>query len=251
MTGRLTILGLGPFGPDQTTPEAATALSEADEVFGYATYLARVTPRAGQKLHASDNREEIDRARAALVAASQGHRVVVVSSGDPGVFAMASAVFEAIDTGEPAWRSLDVVVLPGVTAMLAAAARFGAPFGHDFCAINLSDNLKPWSLVEQRLAAAAGAGFAIALYNPVSKARPSQLTAAFRLLSSHLAPETLVMFARAVGDKVHEHLQVSTLREAPEQQADMRTIVLIGTASTRSIERPSGRPFIYTLRHAL
>ena len=250
MTGRLTIVGLGPFGPGQTTPEASAALDAADELWGYATYLARVPERAGQARHASDNREEIARARAALAAARDGKRVAIVSSGDPGVFAMAAAVFEAIEHGDPAWRALDVVVLPGVTAMLAVAARLGAPLGHDFCAINLSDNLKPWATIERRLVAAAEAGFAIALYNPVSMARPTQLGAAFGLLARVLAPETIVIVARAVGDSDGERLVVTTLGQAPSVAADMRTLVMIGTAETRAIERPEGLPFVYTPRRA-
>ena len=143
MSGRLCIAGLGPGADDLITPEVQRALSEATDVVGYASYVARIAPRDGLTLHASDNRVEMERARHALTLAAAGQRVVIVSSGDPGVFAMASAVFEALEAGPPDWRSLDIRVLPGVTAMLAAAARAGAPLGHDFCVLNLSDNLKP------------------------------------------------------------------------------------------------------------
>ena len=155
-------------------------------------------PRPGQRRHASDNRVELDRARLALDLAAQGRRVAVVSGGDPGVFAMAAAVFEAVD-GEPAWRASPITVEPGITAMLAAAARVGAPLGGDFCAISLSDNLKPWAVIERRLQAALAADFVIALYNPISSARPWQLGAALELAAAARGPETPIVFARAVG----------------------------------------------------
>src|SRR6202035_635085 len=151
MTGWLAIAGLGPGAAQLVTPEVTQALAEATDLVGYAPYVARVPARAGLTCHGSDNREELDRARLALRLAAKGKRVVVVSSGDPGVFAMAAAVFEAVDAGDPLWRELDIRVLPGISAMFAAAARIGAPLGHDFCAINLSDNLKPWELIERRL----------------------------------------------------------------------------------------------------
>ncbi len=173
----------------------------------------------------------------------------MVSSGDPGVFAMAAAVFEAVDGGDPAWRDLDIRVLPGISAMFAAAARIGAPLGHDFCAINLSDNLKPWELIERRLRLAAQADFVIALYNPLSKARPWQLGRALDLLREEL-PETVpVVFASAVSD-VKEAIETMTLRDARAERADMRTLVLIGSSRTRLIARGNGRPFVYTPRSA-
>ena len=182
MTGWLAIAGLGPGNAALVTPEVSAALAEATDVIGYIPYVARVAARDGLTLHASDNRVEIDRARHALDLASQGRRVVVVSSGDPGVFAMAAAVFEALEAGPQDWCAIDIRVLPGITAMLAASARAGAPLGHDFCAINLSDNLKPWALIERRVALAAEADFAIAFYNPRSKARPDGLVRAFEIL---------------------------------------------------------------------
>ncbi|RZM30897.1 MAG: precorrin-3B C(17)-methyltransferase, partial [Sphingomonas sp.] len=170
MTGWLAIAGLGPGDEALVTPEVTAALAEATDVIGYIPYVARVAPREGLTLHPTDNRVELDRATHALQLAAQGHRVVVVSSGDPGVFAMAAAVFEALEAGPPEWRDIDIRVLPGITAMLAASARAGAPLGHDFCAINLSDNLKPWGVIERRVRLAAEADFAIAFYNPRSKA---------------------------------------------------------------------------------
>src|SRR6201994_3736494 len=171
MSGTLTIAGLGPGDAALVTPEVSAALADATDVLGYAPYVARVPVRDGLRLHPSDNRMELQRAGEALKLAAEGHSVVIVSSGDPGVFAMAAAVFEALEA-KPELQDLSIRVLPGVTAMLAAAARAGAPLGHDFCAINLSDNLKPWPVIEQRLRLAAPAGFSIAPENPRS-ARPA------------------------------------------------------------------------------
>ena len=175
MSGRLTIIGLGPGDDRYLTGEADDALVVAEALYGYRAYLDRVPVRDGQTRHASDNREEGARATAALRHAAEGAEVALVSGGDPGVFAMAASVCEEIEAGPQAWRKLDVKIVPGITAMLAVAARAGAPLGHDFCAISLSDNLKPWELIVKRLDAAAGAGFVMALYNPVSQARPWQL----------------------------------------------------------------------------
>ena len=162
--GTLVIAGLGPGHDALITPEVTKALAVATDVIGYIPYVARIPPRPGLNLIASDNRVELERAQHALQLAVEGRRVVVVSSGDPGVFAMASAVFEALEAGPAPWRDLDIRVLPGITAMLAAAARCGAPLGHDFCAINLSDNLKPWALIEKRLRLAVEADFAMGFY---------------------------------------------------------------------------------------
>ena len=245
--GSLRVLGLGPGGPDQLTDEARAALARAEHVLGYHTYLARLPALEGKVLHGSDNGDELSRARHALELAAQGAHVAVVSGGDPGVFGMAAAVFEALDDAPEAQRALDVAVLPGVTAMLAAAARLGAPLGNDFCAINLSDNLKPWSVIERRLELAAQAGFVIALYNPASRARPSQVHAAFERLRAHRAASAPVAFATAVG-RADEELLLTTLGEADPAQADMRTLVVIGSEATRRIERPSGRAWLYTPR---
>jgi precorrin-3B C17-methyltransferase len=249
MTGSLYVVGLGPGAAELQTPQAFSALAEATDIVGYATYVARVPERAGQVRHITDNREELVRARHALSLAASGRRVAVVSSGDAGVFAMASAVFEAIEHGESAWRALDVEVIPGISAMFAAAARIGAPLGHDFCAISLSDNLKPWDVVLARLHAAAAAGFVIALYNPLSKARPWQLGAAFDLLRILLPPTTDIVFATAVS-RPDEQIHVATLAEADPARADMRTLVLIGSAATRRIVRDNGGVWLYAPRGA-
>ena len=247
MTGWLAIAGLGPGSDALVTPEVSAALSEATDVVGYIPYVRRVAPRDGLTLHETDNREELARARHALGLAAAGRRVVVVSSGDPGVFAMASAVFEALEAGPPAWRALNIRVLPGVTAMLAAAARAGAPLGHDFCAINLSDNLKPWAVIERRLRLAVAADFAIALYNPRSASRPEGFARAIGLLRAICEPGRILIFARAISTP-EEALRVSSLAEATPTMADMRTVVLIGSSATRMIRR-DGAPFVYTPRH--
>jgi precorrin-3B C17-methyltransferase len=249
MSGWLAIAGMGPGAAQLITPEVTEALAEATDLIGYSAYVARVPARADLTRHASDNREELDRARLALRLAAQGKRVVVVSSGDPGVFAMAAAVFEAVDAGDPAWRDLDIRVLPGISAMFAAAARIGAPLGHDFCAINLSNNLKPWDLIERRLRLAAQADFVIALYNPLSSARPWQLGRALELLREELPGSVPVVFASAVSD-AREAIDTVTLRDAVASRANMRTLVLIGSSQTRLIARAGGNIFVYTPRSA-
>jgi precorrin-3B C17-methyltransferase len=249
VSGRLTVVGLGPGDPRYLTAEAEAALAAAEAVYGYGPYLDRVPLRPGQSRHASDNREELARAGAALDHASRGGDVAMVSGGDPGVFAMAAAVCEAIEAGPPAWRAVDFSVVPGITAMLAVAARAGAPLGLDFCAISLSDNLKPWALIERRLAAAAGAGFVIALYNPVSKARPSQLASAFETLARTLPAATPVIFGRAVG-RDGERISVVDLAQAADEPADMATLVIVGSEATRVVARPGRAPLVYTPRAA-
>lgn len=245
--GSLRVVGIGPGDAAWLTPEAERALARAEHLVGYQTYLERLAPRAGIELHGSGNGDELERARHALSLAEAGARVALVSGGDAGVFGMAAALFEAIEQGPAAWRALDIEVLPGVTAMLAAAARLGAPLGNDFCAINLSDNLKPWATIEKRLALAAQAGFVIALYNPRSRARPHQARAAFELLCRYRAPTAPVAFARAIG-RAGESLHVTTLEQAEPERADMQTLVLVGTPATRRIERAGGAPWLYTPR---
>ena len=248
MTGSLAVIGLGPGDPRYLTAAAAEALAGATDLVGYHAYLDRVPERPGQARHGSDNRVEIDRAALALRLAAEGRRVAVVSGGDPGVFAMAAAVFEALEEGPKDWRSLDIAVEPGVTAMLAAAARAGAPLGGDFCAISLSDNLKPWEVVAKRLEAAFSADFAVALYNPISKARPWQLDAALRLARKIQPAGTPVILARAVG-RPDESLKILRLDEAEGRMADMATMLIIGASTTRLIAREGAEPLVYTPRY--
>lgn len=244
--GWLTIVGTGPGSPQWMTPETADVVAQATDLVGYITYLDRL-PDTGQRRHASDNREELARAGHALDLAAEGHRVVLVSGGDPGVFAMAAAVYEALDTAADArWRGVPVQVVPSVSAMQAVAARAGAPLGNDFCAISLSDNLKPWSLVLKRLRLAAEADFAMALYNPTSRARPWQLGEALATVREQRAGATPVILGSAVG-RADERLTVTTLDEADLSQADMRTLVIIGASTTRVIARADG-PYVYTPR---
>jgi len=250
MSGHLAVVGLGPGDARYLTAEAEDALSGAQALYGYGPYLDRVPPRQHQSRHASDNREERARAAAALDHAARGARVAVVSGGDPGVFAMAAAVCEQIETGPEISRRVEVTIVPGITAMLAVAARIGAPLGHDFCALSLSDNLKPWDLIERRLDAAAGAGFVIALYNPVSRGRPWQLGAAIERLRRHLPDLTPVVFGRAVG-RPDEAVNVMTLDAARAAPADMATLVIVGSRETRVIARPGLPPLVYTPRAAV
>ncbi len=248
MTGSLVIVGLGPGAQELMTPAAAAELARATHLVGYGPYLDRIpVVGADQVRHPSDNRIEVERARHALALAAEGHRVAVVSAGDPGVFAMASAVFEAIETGAPGWRAIPIRVEPGVTAMLAAAAHAGAPLGGDFCAISLSDNLKSWATIERRLRAAAEADFVIALYNPASKARPHQLGRAFAVLREAKSPDTIVLFVRAAGTEQVARV-TTTLAAADPALADMRTLVIVGASTTRLIARDSLAPWVYTPR---
>jgi precorrin-3B C17-methyltransferase len=247
MTGKLFIVGLGP-GPEcWLVPEARDALAQADALIGYKPYTDRVEARAGLERFSSDNRVELDRARHALELARAGRKVAVVSGGDAGVFGMAAAIFEAVEQGDPAWRELDIRVVPGISAAMAAAARLGAPLGHDFCVMSLSDNLKPWETVAKRLVAAAQADFVIALYNPASKARPRQIFEAFELLRAHKVGATPVAFARAVG-RPDERIIVTDLAQADPGLVDMATLVLIGSSETRFIASPNGARWLLTPR---
>jgi precorrin-3B C17-methyltransferase len=245
--GWIAVVGIGPGAANWITPEAQAALSEATDLVGYHTYLNRVPVRPGQRRYGSDNKVEADRARHALALAAAGRRVCVVSSGDPGIFAMASAVLECVEHGPAAWHALDIRIIPGVSAMQAAASRVGAPLGHDFCVISLSDRLKPWEIVARRLEAAASADFAIAIYNPISSERQWQLAEARSIVSRHRGAETPVVLARSVGRSC-EQILITDLQRFNPSQADMQTIILIGSSTTRVIDLPNARQMIYTPR---
>jgi precorrin-3B C17-methyltransferase len=247
VSGHLAVVGIGPGDARCLTAEAQSAIAAAQALYGYAPYLDRLSLAQGQARHASDNREENARAAAALRHAAAGARVAVVSGGDPGVFAMAAAVCAEIDRGPQEWREIGLTIVPGITAMLAVAARVGAPLGHDFCAISLSDNLKPWETIERRLDAVAQAGFVLALYNPASRARGWQLGAAFECLRKLLPGQTVVVFGRAVG-RSDETVIVTTLAEADPGMADMATLVIVGSRETRVIPRSGRPPLVYTPR---
>jgi precorrin-2 C20-methyltransferase / precorrin-3B C17-methyltransferase len=241
--GEVAVVGLGPAGPEWLTPEAHATLSAADDLIGYGTYLDRVPVRTGQRRHPSDNRHEGERARHALELAAAGSRVAVVSSGDPGIFAMASAVLEAVADGG---KEVDVRVVPGMSAMQAAAARVGAPLGHDFCVISLSDNLKPWEVIERRLDAVCAADLALAIYNPASRSRGEQLGRACNVLLRHRTPQTPVVVARDVGGP-EEAVSVTALGDLGDAHVDMRTLLIVGSSTTRVV--PNGAvPHVYTPR---
>ncbi|NIE64531.1 precorrin-3B C(17)-methyltransferase [Burkholderia sp. Ax-1719] len=236
--GRLTVLGLGPGRADLLTPMARAALDEASDIVGYATYVEMAGPlRPGQVRHATDNREELQRARHAFELACEGRRVAVVSSGDPGVFAMAAAVLEALEGAEDSrWRRVELRIVPGVSAALATAAQAGAPLGHDFCMLSLSDNLKPWAVIEKRLHHAALADLVMAFYNPISRARPWQLDRALEIVRAVRAPETRVVLGRDVG-RPGETLRATTLGALQSDDVDMRTMVIVGSSATRGFMR--------------
>ncbi|MBB4286070.1 precorrin-3B C(17)-methyltransferase [Roseospira goensis] len=252
--GHLAVVGLGPGGADLLAPAARAALRRADHWIGYETYIRMAerlagVSRPGQALHATDNREELDRARHALTLAAAGARVAVISSGDPGVFAMAAAVMETLhEAADPSWQGVDLEMVPGITAAQAAAARVGAPLGHDFCVLSLSDNLKPFAVILERLDHAARADLALALYNPISRARPWQLGQALERLRAIRGPETPVVLARDVARR-GETVRVTTLGTVRPEDADMRTVILVGSSATQTFSRPlDGGAWVYSPR---
>ncbi|RMR61653.1 precorrin-3B C(17)-methyltransferase [Pseudomonas cichorii] len=247
--GRLAVIGLGPGAAEFMVPAVKAELARANDVLGYETYVRMAGPfRPDQVLHCTDNREEMLRARHAFELAAQGRSVVVVSSGDPGVFAMASAVLEALhESTNPQWHAVELEILPGVSASLATAAQAGAPLGHDFCVMSLSDNLKPWDVIEKRLDLASQADLALAFYNPISRSRPWQLGRALEIVRQHRTPETPVTLGRDIC-RPGQTLRVITLGELTPEQVDMRTMVLIGSSTTCTFARPNGEQWVYTPR---
>ena len=243
--GEVVVVGLGPAGRDWLTPEVQAELAAADELVGYTGYLDRVPVNPRQRRHASDNQVESERAAFALDLAKRGSRVAVVSSGDPGVFAMASAVLEM--AGEDQWRDVEVRICPGLTAAQAVASRVGAPLGHDFCVLSLSDRLKPWEVIAERLAAVARADLVLAIYNPASKSRTWQVEKARGLLLEHRSPDTPVVIGRDVGGP-SETVRVLRLADLDPRQIDMRCLLIVGSSQTRVRYRPDGRPTVYTPR---
>ena len=246
MKGTLTIVGLGPGAAELVTPAVTEALNDATDIVGYSKYIDRIKHAIGKSFHRSDNREEIDRAELSINLALGGKKVVVVSSGDPGVFAMASAIFEVVDKKSLSRDDLPILVLPGITALLAASARLGAPIGHDFCVINLSDNLKSWDVLESRVIAAAKADFVIAFYNPRSKSRENQLSEIYDILRKNCESDRLVIYANSVSTEA-ESIFETTLSEADASLVSMKTLVIIGSSSTKKI-RNTG--YIYTPRYS-
>ncbi|QIK07812.1 precorrin-2 C(20)-methyltransferase [Streptomyces sp. ID38640] len=243
--GEVVVVGTGPAGPLWLTPESRGALAAAEDLVGYTTYLDRVPPRPGQRRHASDNKVESERAELALDLARRGRKVAVVSGGDPGIFAMATAVLEV--ACQAPYRDIPVRVLPGVTAANAAAARAGAPLGHDYAVISLSDRLKPWEVIAERLHAAAGADLALALYNPGSRSRTWQVGKARELLLEHRAPDTPVILARDIGGP-EESVRTVHLADLDPHQVDMRTLLIVGSSQTQAVRRDDGTQVVWTPR---
>jgi precorrin-2 C20-methyltransferase/precorrin-3B C17-methyltransferase len=244
--GRVDVVGLGPGGRDWLIPQAAAVLAAADDIVGYGPYVDRVLPNPRQRRHGSDNRAEAQRAEFALDLATRGRRVAVVSSGDPGVFAMASVVLEAA-AGDARFAAVPVAVVPGITAAQAVASLAGAPLGHDYVVLSLSDRLKPWDVIARRLAAAAEGDFAIAIYNPASRSRRQQLVDARDLLLSHRSADTPVVVGRAVGTD-EQSVTVTTLGEFDPEQVDMRCLVIVGSSQSRVVRDASGVARVITPR---
>lgn len=247
--GRLAVIGLGPGSAELMVPAVKAELARANDVLGYETYVRMAGPfRADQIMHCTDNREEMQRARHAFELAALGRSVVVVSSGDPGVFAMAAAVLEALhESADSNWHNVDLVILPGVSASLATAAQAGAPLGHDFCVLSLSDNLKPWAIIEKRLDLAAQADLALAFYNPISRSRPWQLGRALEIVRQHRTADTPVVLGRDIG-RPGQTLRTTKLGQLTPEQVDMRTMVLIGSSTTCVFPRAEGGEWVYTPR---
>jgi cobalt-precorrin 5A hydrolase/precorrin-3B C17-methyltransferase len=248
--GRLAVVGLGPGDATLRTPEATGRLAAATDLVGYGPYLRQVgSIGEHQTSHSFPNRKEAERAAFALDLAATGRDVVIVSSGDPGIFAMATAVVEELhkECASDRWVGVTVTIVPGVTAATAAAARIGAPLGHDLCLISLSDVLKPWQVIEQRLSAVAAADFVIALYNPLSRHRPWQLQRALELIGQHRVAETPVVEAHDVG-RPEESVRTLTLGEVSSTTVDMRTLLIVGSSTTQAFTDGAGRSWVYTPR---
>jgi precorrin-2 C20-methyltransferase/precorrin-3B C17-methyltransferase len=227
-TGSVTVVGLGPGGAAWMTPQSRRELAAATDLIGYGPYLDRVTGRDDQVRHPSDNTDEPARARLACELAEQGRAVAVVSSGDPGVFAMATAVLEEAKQ----WPGVDVRVIPAMTAAQAVASRVGAPLGHDYAVISLSDRLKPWDVIARRVSAAAAADMVLAVYNPASKTRTWQVAAMRDLLLEHRDPGTPVVLGRDVSGP-RESVRVVRLADLDPADVDMRTLLLVGSSQTQ------------------
>lgn len=247
MTGWLKIVGLGAGSARWLTPEAYEILHRATDIIGYTPYVAAVPETVTAKRHASDNGVEVERAEFALELAENGAKVAVVSGGDAGIFGMAAALFEAVEKGRESWKNLDIEVFPAVSAMLAAAARVGAPLGHDFCVLSLSSYLKPWPIIEKRLRLASAGDFVLAIYNPTSRHRSGNLQNALDLLRDLRRGETTVIIAENIG-RAREKITVTTLAGINPDLVTMQSLLIIGSTHTRLIEREGRQPFVFTPR---
>ncbi|MEQ1789226.1 MAG: precorrin-3B C(17)-methyltransferase [Rickettsiales bacterium] len=248
MTGWLKIVGLGAGSEKWLTPEASEILHSATDIIGYETYVNTLPASVSAKRHASDNGVEVERAEFALELAANGAKVAVVSGGDAGVFGMAAAIFEAVEAGDKNWRDLDIETVPAVSAMLAVAARIGAPLGHDFCAISLSTYLKPWAIIEKRLRAASEGDFVLAIYNPASKQRREDLQNALDILRDLRGGEAVTIIATNVG-RAQEKVTISTLSDINSELVTMQSLLIIGSTHTRLIKRAGKPPFVFTPRY--
>ena len=246
-SGWLKIIGLGPGNEKWLTPQAQEILHQASDIIGYETYVNALPETVAAKRHASDNGVEVERADYALTLAMNGAKVAVVSGGDAGVFGMAAAVFEAVESGDKKWRDLDIEVIPAMTALLAAAAKIGAPLGHDFAVISLSDYLKPWEIIEKRLRTASEGDFVLAIYNPASKTRRVQLVNALEILRNLRGDKTICIVATNVG-RSQEKITITNLAEVNPDIVTMQSLLLIGSSHTRLIERDGKEPIVFTPR---
>tara|TARA_B100001057_G_C22785854_1_gene925515 strand:- start:860 stop:1609 length:750 start_codon:yes stop_codon:yes gene_type:complete len=245
MKGRVIIVGLGPGSENLVSEEVKEAILKATDIVGYKKYTERITPRKGLTIHSSDNKFEISRAKLAVNLALDGKKVVIVSSGDPGIFAMSSAFFEYIEETDKNLDNIEIKVMPGISSMLAASSKVGSPLGHDFCVINLSDNLKPWSLLKKRIVSAIKSDFVIVFFNPRSRARPETFKEALDLFKKHSKFDRFILFAKSVYKK-NENLKIIRLSEANYKMADMNTLVIIGSTLSKVIKKK--QTFFYTPR---
>jgi cobalt-precorrin 5A hydrolase/precorrin-3B C17-methyltransferase len=245
--GRLAVIGIGPGDRGWRTPEVSMALAQASDVVGYSLYLD-LLGRAieGKRRHPSTIGDEEARVRLALDLAAEGGSVALVSSGDAGIYGLAPLVFELLDTqAKPEWGTIELMVIPGISAFQAAASWAGAPLGHDFCVISLSDLMTPWEAIRTRLEAATAGDFVVALYNPRSARRQAQLAEATDILLRHRSPETPVFIGRNLG-RDGEERRIICLSELVGADIDMLTVVLVGSSQTRRID--GDPPRLYTPR---
>ncbi len=245
MLGSVTIVGLGPGSKELISPEVTKAIQSATDIIGYEKYTNRIEKRKNLTIHSSDNRHEISRAKLAIDLALQGKQTVIVSSGDPGIFAMSAAFFETLEKTSKNIQNIEIKVLPGISSMLAASSKVGAPLGHDFCVINLSDNLKPWKLIQKRVILAIESDLVIVFFNPRSKARPNTLKKVLKLSRNYCKEKRFVLFAKSVYTD-NEEIKICELNKANHEMADMSTLIIIGSSLSRVINK--NKTFFYTPR---
>ena len=244
----LYLVGIGPGDPMYMTPQAQQAITESTDIVGYGLYIDLIADRVkNKKCHTNDLGEETQRARLALDLAGQGHVTSLVSSGDIGIYAMATLVFELIDKElQPHWADIDLITVPGITAAQLAASKVGAPLGHDMCTISLSDLLTPWEVIEKRLHAAGQGDFVVAIYNPVSKTRNWQFDRARDILLQYKSGMVPVIIAKNLG-RDGEVINIVALDKIRGADLDMLTTVIVGNTESRNIQF-NDRDWVYTPR---